>query len=67
MLFSLPPESSLETDQKIFATKGQNLDEMLAPELKRILTYPEKGWIAHESIPNDLRKAYFPEIIPASV
>lgn len=50
-LFNLPPESSYENDQQLFESKGQKLDEMLLPELDRILTYPDKGWIARETVP----------------
>lgn len=50
--FNLPPESSLEADRKLFESKGQNLDEMLLPELERIRTYPDKGWIVREPIPD---------------
>jgi hypothetical protein len=55
-LFNLPPERTLEANRKLFANKGEHLDDLLVPELDRILTYPDKGWIVREPVPADILK-----------
>jgi len=57
-LTNAPPESALEADVALFASKGRNLRELLAGEARRILAYPALGYIAADEVPGNVLAAY---------
>lgn len=57
-VFNRPPETSFEEEIRVFQAKNQDLVSLLAGELERIMTYPEKGYMAAEIIPPDIMEAY---------
>lgn len=52
-----PPASDLATDQDLFAKKQEDLIAQLPGEIERLISYPQRGWIAPAEIPTDISQA----------
>jgi uncharacterized SAM-binding protein YcdF (DUF218 family) len=53
----MPPQSDLATDCALFRSKGQDLITQLPGEVERLVTYPNRGWILAEPVPNTVIEA----------
>jgi hypothetical protein len=56
-LHNAPPESTLEGQQALFASKGQDLLELLVGEVDRLVRYSPAGFIAQETVPESVLDA----------
>ncbi len=57
-LFNAPPETDFESEKKLFASKGENIFQHIVNEIKRLIQYPAKGFMAKDNIPEDILQAY---------
>jgi uncharacterized SAM-binding protein YcdF (DUF218 family) len=53
-LVNCPPASHYEKDSRLYASKGEDLDQLLLGEMKRLRDYPAKGFMEKENIPPHL-------------
>ena len=53
-----PPDTSFENEKALFQSKGRALENLLIGEMERILSYPDKGFIVEEKVPEDVYDAY---------
>lgn len=52
-VINCPPLVDYGTEREMFLQKGEDLDQHLRGELKRLMDYPSKGFIAPCPIPNE--------------
>lgn len=53
----LPQDITLAAEQRVYEQNGINYLTHLVGELDRLLTYPARGWIAGEPLPNRIANA----------
>ena len=56
-VFCSPPATSFEEEQRLFASKNQDLVSLLLGEMDRMISYPAKGYMAPDPIPPDIMRA----------
>jgi hypothetical protein len=55
--YNAPATGTLEQQELLFASKGQNVISQLLGEFERIRDYPARGWITASPIPNEVTDA----------
>lgn len=53
----LPAAASLDRERRLYAENGVDYADHLAGELERIASYPGRGWIAAETLPEEISAA----------
>ena len=54
----LPIDARFDREYALYESKGLNYPMHLAGELERLTTYPDRGWIAPEPLPDTVIEAY---------
>lgn len=52
------PATSYEREHALYTSKGQDFVAHLTGELDRLVSYPSRGWIAHEPLPSEVVEAH---------
>lgn len=56
--YNCPPDTTLADDSELFNSKGLDLRQLVLNEIAKIDTYPARGFIAEEKIPDRVKQIY---------
>jgi uncharacterized SAM-binding protein YcdF (DUF218 family) len=57
-IFNMPPQTTFEQEVLLFNQNGEDFFQLLVGEVQRIISYPDKGFMASEELPVHVMNSY---------
>lgn len=57
-VYNKPPETTFESEMELFDSKGEDFIQLLIGEVKRIMSYPDKGYMLYDDLPERIYNLY---------